>query len=94
MVGERLDRAEITPHEPGERPFDEAAPPLTIRLPVARAPHWPQRQNSAGPVPEPFAAGQDSLVPCTLVPYGCTRLRIAQFPAAILQAEDPHKGVK
>ena len=48
--------AQIVCREPVELPFDEAAPPLTIRLPLACTPHWPIRQNSAGPVPEEFAA--------------------------------------
>ena len=92
VVESLLNRAEVFCREPGELPFAETTPPLTIRLPMARAPHWPIRQNSAGPVPEAFAADGDSLPVFTLVPYGCTRLRIAQFPTAILRTEDARAG--
>ena len=89
-----LSQAQIVCREPVELPFDEAAPPLTIRLPLACTPHWPIRQNSAGPVPEEFAAEVDSLSVCTLVPYGCTRLRIAQFPTAILRTNGTRAGLE
>ena len=82
LVQEWLDRAKITLHEPGEQPFDEAAPPLIVRLPMARAQHWSMNRGSADPVPEPFTVSADDQADITLVPYGCTRLRIAQFPIA------------
>ena len=82
LVQEWLDRAEITLREPGELPFDEAEPPLIVRLPMARAPHWSIQRGSAGAVPEPFVVSADDQADITLVPYGCTRLRIAQFPIA------------
>jgi len=85
LVQEWLSRAEITLREPGEQPFDEAAPPLIVRLPMARAPHWPMLRGSAGAVPEPFAVSADDQANISLVPYGCTRLRIAQFPIAELK---------
>ena len=87
-VGEySLANAEITQAEPGELPFDTEHPPLTVRLPLAPAPHWKRRQNSAGPVPEPFPAKTSDFIPQTLIPYGCTQLRIAQFPIVKDQEE-------
>jgi len=87
-VGEySLANAEITQAEPGELPFDTARPPLTVRLPLAPALQWKRRQNSAGPVPEPFSAAPGEFVPQTLIPYGCTQLRIAQFPIVMDQEE-------
>ena len=87
-VGEySLANAEITQAEPGELPFDTEHPPLTVRLPLAPAPHWKRRQNSAGPVPEPFPAKTSDFIPQILIPYGCTQLRIAQFPIVKDQEE-------
>ena len=87
-IGEySLANAEITHAEPGELPFDTEQPPLTVSLPLAPAPHWKRAQNSAGPVPEPFSAATSDFIPQKLIPYGCTQLRVAQFPIVIDQEE-------
>ena len=82
-----LANVEITHAEPGELPFDTEHPPLTVRLPLAPAPHWKRAQSSAGPVPEPFSAATGGFIPQKLIPYGCTQLRVAQFPIVIDQEE-------
>ncbi len=79
--------AVVTQAKPGALPFDSAQPPLTVRLPLAPAPQWKRRQSSAGPVPEPFTATKSGFIPQTLIPYGCTQLRIAQFPIVMDQEE-------
>ena len=87
-VGEySLANAVVTQAEPGALPFDTSQPPLTVSLPLAPAPQWKRRQNSAGPVPEPFSAAMSGFIPQTLIPYGCTQLRIAQFPIVKDQEE-------
>ncbi len=75
-----LTNAEITHAEPGKLPFDTEHPPLTVCLPLAPAPQWKREKNSAGPVPEPFSAATSAFIPQKLIPYGCTQLRVAQFP--------------
>jgi hypothetical protein len=77
-----LAAAEITRRAPGEIPFDPQEPPLAIRLPLAPAPQWCMQKNSTGRVPEEFAAKADQVIEKTLIPFGCTQLRIAQFPIA------------
>ena len=85
VAEESLAQATIIRREPGELPFDDGNPPLTVHLPLVPAPQWRMRQNSADNVPEPFAAGRQTQVMKTLIPYGCTQLRIAQFPIATLE---------
>jgi hypothetical protein len=82
-----LSHAIITAREPGALPFDTNEPPLTVLLPLAPAPHWRARQNSAGDVPAPYSTSEQNLVTKTLIPYGCTQLRIAQFPIATIEEE-------
>ncbi|HML67071.1 MAG TPA: glycoside hydrolase family 127 protein [Clostridia bacterium] len=82
-----LSHATITAREPGVLPFDTNEPPLTVLLPLAPAPHWRARQNSAGDVPAPYSTSEQNLVIKTLIPYGCTQLRIAQFPIATIEEE-------
>ena len=87
-IGEySLANAVITHAEPGELPFDTDHSPLSVRLPLAPAPQWKRRQNSAGPVPEPFAASRSEFIQQTLIPYGCTQLRVAQFPIVTSKEE-------
>lgn len=40
---------------------------------------WP-RMVMAGPLPHPFSKAVDEETPIVLVPYGCSTLRISQFP--------------
>ena len=87
LVESELERAQIAVLSPGDQPFGENAPPLTVLLRLARAPHWPMVRHSAGPIPPPFSAKEDALVEQTLVPYGCTLLRIAQLPAASISKD-------
>lgn len=82
LVESELEHAKAVVSSPGEQPFGEESPPLTVRLRLARAPHWPMVRHSAGPVPQLFSTKEAALVEQTLVPYGCTLLRIAQFPTA------------
>jgi len=85
VAEESLTQAKITRRDPGWLPFDDANPPLTVQLPLVPAPQWRMEKNSAGDVPEPFTANKDNFVQKTLIPYGCTQLRIAQFPIATLE---------
>jgi len=88
IAEESLAQAKVTRREPGELPFDTTTPPLSVELPLVPAPQWRMEKNSAGDVPEPFTANKDNFVQKTLIPYGCTQLRIAQFPIATLE-ENP-----
>ena len=86
-VESALARAEVIVREPGEFPFGEDAPPLIVRLFMAPVVNWPMVRHSAGPIPKPQVVESGALEEKTLVPYGCTRLRIAQFPIAAIKEE-------
>jgi len=66
-------------------PFDPAAPPVELRVLGARVRNWRRYKNSAGPYPEKPLCGEPE--PITLVPYGCTNLRISQFPKIEVHAK-------
>lgn len=61
-----------------EMPFDESRPPIEIDYRAKYVSNWPEENDGPGKVPSrPECAGN---LTRTLVPYGCTRIRIAHHP--------------
>ncbi len=73
----------------GERLYDTSAQkqitwldpaPVVLRAKAARLPGWTMKNHSADVPPKSPVETSQYVEPVTLVPYGCTRLRIAEFP--------------
>jgi hypothetical protein len=62
-----------------ERPFDTASPPLEVKVKGVKVLNWKIEKNSAGAYPVKPEISE--AIEITLVPYGSTNIRIAQFPA-------------
>ena len=65
-----------------ESVFTADAPPVTGTVLGRRVPEWHAAQGSAAPPPDSPVAVATPAEALTLVPYGCARLRIAEFPVA------------
>lgn len=68
----------------GPPPFGVEGVPLKVWVPGRRVPAWLLAGNSAALPPDgpldPVDGTTDNLIP--LVPYGCARIRVAEFPTA------------
>lgn len=71
--------------EPIVFPWNEENAPITIRAKAVRALKWHEYNGQAGPLPFSIAhsdpkAFSDEVETIELIPYGCTTLRITEFP--------------
>ncbi|MCL2022785.1 MAG: glycoside hydrolase family 127 protein [Oscillospiraceae bacterium] len=78
LTGGKLEILNETRRSVPKIPFDTTEQPLTVTVMGTEVLNWREKKNSAGPYPKEPALGNPE--PITLVPYGCTNLRISQFP--------------
>ncbi|MFV0591722.1 MAG: beta-L-arabinofuranosidase domain-containing protein [Draconibacterium sp.] len=64
-------------------PWNPENAPVTVKTKARRMPMWTEDRNMAGKIPSPswpYRIVEENEEEITLIPYGCTTLRIAQFP--------------
>jgi len=65
-------------------PFAEPAAPVVLNVKACQVDEWTLVDQSAGPIPDsPVIAKGRKTETVSLVPYGCTQLRITEFPLAV-----------
>lgn len=84
--GLRLDTAHpetsitFTTRSVGAHPFSHFGAPVIATVQGRRLPAWEIEHNAAGPLPESPLHSEEPLETLTLIPYGCTNLRVTEFP--------------
>jgi len=67
-------------HPVGPVPFSPEGAPVSISVKGRRLPEWGAQHGSAADAPLSPVASSEPLEQLTLIPYGCTNLRITEFP--------------
>lgn len=87
LLNEDLERADqayqVTAKEVREQPWMAEAAPLEIGARARRIPGWQQYGGMAGPIPWSPIRSTEPDEQVVLVPYGCTEIRISEFPVVV-----------
>ncbi len=67
----------------GKVPFSNQEAPVEIKIKGKYLNNWQLKKNSAAPIPLSPVRSDNKLEELTLIPYGCTNLRITEFPLLI-----------
>ncbi len=71
----RVDRGTVA-----AQPWTLSAAPIRIMAQAKRLPMWQQYNGVTGPIPWSPVRSQEQPQEVVLIPYGCTKLRISEFP--------------
>ena len=71
---------EFEQRELGATPFSPQGAPVVARVLGRRLPEWSIEHSAAAPPPQSPVHSEAPLEPLELVPFGCTNLRVTEFP--------------
>ena len=64
----------------GQMPFSPEGAPIELKIMGRLVPEWQLEGNWAGTIPQSPTRSKERTERLTLIPYGCTNLRVTEFP--------------
>jgi uncharacterized protein len=71
---------EVATRPIGKEPFAQSTAPVVLKAKGRLLPNWQLKNNSADDPPASPVVSDQPLTDLELIPYGCTRLRVTEFP--------------
>lgn len=75
----------------GEMPFSPQGAPVEATVKGRRLPEWGMDHGSAADAPQSPVTSSEPLATLTLIPYGCTNLRVTEFPVLKSRRQTVHR---